>query len=220
MTTARFRRTLSTLGADDVVLAALEIRHPAITDPVRVVSHTTPITIGRHRYDALGFMLRLADDVEGRAPSAELVLDNVGRDLTQWIERAGGAAGATCRVMLVLAARRAIEWEAVLDVLHVRYDDERVTVTLGYDPLLDRDAVAVRYDPETAPGLFGAATAANGPTGGGGDVDVDPPPPPPPPSPAPGSSGPSDDQGESDHGDDGTEGGGDSASPDDGGVDV
>ena len=33
-------------------------------------------------------------------------------------------------------------------------DQERVTARLGFDPLLGRNAVTLRHDPQTSPGLF------------------------------------------------------------------
>ncbi len=139
----------------DAVVACLEIRHPELGDAaVRVVNDAIDLELGGRRYAALRFDARLADDVEGRQPAAELWIDNIGRDLTQWIEAAGGGAGATVRVMQALRATRSIEWEMTLDVLHVRVDQERVTVRLGFDPLLDRPAVLMRHDPRTSPGLF------------------------------------------------------------------
>ena len=139
----------------DAVVACLEIRHPELGDAaVRVVNDAIDLELGGRRYAALRFDARLADDVEGRQPAAELWIDNIGRDLTQWIEAAGGGAGATVRVMQALRATRSIEWEMTLDVLHVRVDQERVTARLGFDPLLDRPAVLMRHDPRTSPGLF------------------------------------------------------------------
>ncbi len=139
----------------DAVVACLEIRHPELGDAaVRVVNDAIDLELGGRRYAALRFDARLADDVEGRQPAAELWIDNIGRDLTQWIEAAGGGAGATVRVMQALRATRSIEWEMTLDVLHVRVDQERVTARLGFDPLLDRPAVLMRHDPQTSPGLF------------------------------------------------------------------
>ena len=95
------------------------------------------------------------DDVEGQAPQAELAIDNVGRALTQWVEAAGGGAGATVRVMQVLdIAAPEVEWELTMDVAGVQVDAERVTARLGFDPLLGRAAVVMRHDPQTSPGLF------------------------------------------------------------------
>ena len=137
------------------VLTALEIRHPAVAQPVRVVNDTEDRTIEGNRYVALRFDARLADDVEGQAPQAELAIDNVGRALTQWVEAAGGGAGATVRVMQVLdIADPEVEWELTMDVAGVQVDAERLTARLGFDPLLGRAAVVMRHDPQTSPGLF------------------------------------------------------------------
>ena len=122
---------------------------------MRVVNDTEDRTIEGNRYVALRFDARLADDVEGQAPQAELAIDNVGRALTQWVEAAGGGTGATVRVMQVLdIAEPEVEWELTMDVAGVQVDAERVTARLGFDPLLGRAAVVMRHDPQTSPGLF------------------------------------------------------------------
>ena len=81
-------------------------------------------------------------------------MDNVGRDLMQWLEASGGGSGATVRAMQVVAGEDRPEWEMTLDVLSVRADQERVVAALGFDPLLGRAAVTLRHDPATSPGLF------------------------------------------------------------------
>ncbi len=148
----RYDRALRASSPLDRVLTALEIRHPAIVEPVRVVNDADDHTIEGERYVGLRFGARFADDVEGREPRAELVIDNVGRELTQWIEAAGGGVGATVRVMQVVDGIP--EWEMTMDVAHIRLDQERVTARLGFDPLLGRAAVTLRHDPQTSPGLF------------------------------------------------------------------
>ena len=150
-----FARTIRESAPERRLLTALEIRHPAVAVPVRVINDSEERTIEGSRYIALRFDARLADDVEGQAPQAELAIDNVGRDLTQWVEAAGGGAGATVRVMQVLdIADPEVEWELTMDVAGVQLDAERVTARLGFDPLLGRAAVALRHDPQTSPGLF------------------------------------------------------------------
>ncbi len=139
----------------DSVVTALEIRHPAVARPVRVVNDTVNRRIEGHEYIALRFDARLADDIAGQAPQAELSIDNIGRELTQWIEAAGGGIGATVCVMLVLAVPNpSVEWELTLDVAGVHVDQERVTARLGFDPLLGAAAVRLRHDPQTSPGIF------------------------------------------------------------------
>ncbi len=151
----QYARTIRESAPERRLLTALEIRHPAVADPVRVVNDTEDRTIEGNRYVALRFDARLADDVEGQAPQAELAIDNVGRDLTQWLEAAGGGTGATVRVLQVLDIDDPpVEWELTMDLAGVAVDAERVTARLGFDPLLGRAAVTLRHDPQTSPGLF------------------------------------------------------------------
>ena len=133
---------------------AVEISHSALPAPVRVVDDVAPRRIDGAEYAAVRFGVRLAQDAEGENPRAELVIDNVGRDLMQWIEAAGGAQGATARVMQVRRGESDPDWEMTLDVTGVEADQAQVRAALGFDPLLGRAAVAVRHDPQTSPGLF------------------------------------------------------------------
>ena len=153
-TSAAYRRALVELAPADTVLYALEIRHPDLATPVRVVHDVDKRTIETHEYAAAAFRVRLAADVDRRAPQVEIGVDNVGRILTQWLDASHGGAGATVRVMQVLAATSAVEWEITVDVMSVRVTQREVAVRLGYAPLFARAAVTARYDPTTFPGLF------------------------------------------------------------------
>ena len=151
----RYRRALREAAPADRLLTSLEISHPAIAQPVRVINDTIGRAIEGNDYVALRFDARLADDIAGQAPQTELAIDNVGRALTQWIEATGGGAGASVRVMQVLDIDDPpVEWEVTLDVAGMAVDQERVTARLGFDPLLGRAAVTPRHDPQTSPGLF------------------------------------------------------------------
>ena len=152
---ALYDRALRESAPADRLLTALEIGHPAMALPVRVINDTVGRRIEGNDYVALRFDARLADDVAGQAPQAELGIDNIGRELTQWIEATGGGIGATVRVMLVLdIPDLPVEWEVTLDVAGMAVDQERVTARLGFDPLLGGAAVTLRHDPQISPGLF------------------------------------------------------------------
>ena len=155
-TTSRFRRAQAELAPADVVVAALEIRHPALSEPIGVVQDTEPLVLEGKNFIPLAFRPRLAPDVDGRAPAAEIAIDNVGRELMRWVNAAQGGAGATVRVLRVLrtVTPPRIEWEITTDVLAVRATQREVVLQLGFDPLLTRPAVLLRHDPQTAPGLF------------------------------------------------------------------
>lgn len=149
-----FKKAARSLAPDTVVHTGLEIAHPSVAAPVRVVDDAEPQTVAGVRYEPLAFRARLVDDPEGGVPRCELALDNVGQALTQWIERSGGGAGATVKVRRWAHGAAAIDWEVAVEVQSMRVDAAEVTATLGYEPLMGRRAVLLRHDPQTSPGLF------------------------------------------------------------------
>ena len=142
------------LAPQDVMLLALEITHPAITTPARMVSDTVEHVIEGNRYVAVPFELTLQDDVEGRVPKASVQIENVGRALTEWLERSEGGAGAKCRIMRVLARDDSVAYEITIGVEGMHVDAQWVQATLGYGSILSIPAVQMRYDSESFPGLY------------------------------------------------------------------
>ena len=149
----RYRRAQRALAPADVTLTALEITHPDVADPVRVVNDAVSRTIEGNTYLPLRFQPRLVNDTES-VPRAEIVIDNVGRALTQWIERSDGGAGARCRVLQVIAGEDTPEYDVTLGVQAIPVRTSDVRVVLGQESLFGRRAVRLRHDPETSPGLF------------------------------------------------------------------
>ena len=137
-----------------LVVTAIEITHPDVTAPLRAVNDTRDHTIGAHLFVAARFNARLADDADGQAPRAELLIDNVGNVLTRWVELSDGGNGATVRLFQFQAGVGAVEWEVELDVVSMRVTTQSVTARLGFDPMLHRSAVQIQHDPAHSPGLF------------------------------------------------------------------
>lgn len=151
----RFKELVNATSAGEAPLLLLEISHPGLTQPARVVNDAQDIIVQGQRYVALGFQAVLPDDLEEGLPRATLVMDNVGRELTQWIESSQGGRGAQVRMLQVLRNEPdIIEWEVTLSLSNVRLDAGTIQGTLTYEDLLNRPAVTLFYRPETAPGLF------------------------------------------------------------------
>jgi hypothetical protein len=92
------RQLHGTVSADPP-LVLLEITHPDLPDPVRVVGDSQDITSGGHVFSGMGFRVTLPDEAQGQQPTANLSVDNVGRELMQWIESSAGGRGARVRFM-------------------------------------------------------------------------------------------------------------------------
>ncbi|WP_170563013.1 DUF1833 family protein [Ruegeria atlantica] len=158
------KRARTALTPEDTQLAALEISHPDISRRVRIINDAPKRDrrIGRYKYKALGFNARIADDRPGRRPAAELSIDNVGREIIQWIDQAQatrtGIHGISVRVMAVtargLAPVVAPDYDVSMGVLSITAKSRHVTAVLGFDPQIGRPAVMMRHDPATSPGLF------------------------------------------------------------------
>ena len=155
MPSASYRADLQAVNGDDVALVLLEISHPDLGATVRVVNNTEDVTSGGNVYAATAFDLTLPDDRDGQPPAAQLSIVNIGRELMGWLEQAGGGAGATIAVKLVRAGTPStVEASFTVGVQSITADPSQITATLGYDALLDRPSVGLRYDPITAPGIF------------------------------------------------------------------
>lgn len=153
--TSAGRRNLLATSADEPFLVLLEITHPELDVPVRVVNDTVNLTTRGNEYIACPFQITLPDDVAEQVPKATLSVDNIGRELTQWLEYSRGGKGAKCRIIQCLRSDPDVfEYDMTLDMTSMSIDNQQVTSDLGFQNTLMLPAVAVRYDPKSTPGAF------------------------------------------------------------------
>ena len=146
---------------------ALEITHPALDEPIRVVADGTddlvnylaPYTIEGEDYRCVAFRAAPPQQREGEIPRARLEVDNVGRDLMEWVDETDGGRGAVMRAMQISRPAAAggdamIVFEVTMGVGVAEATNERIQVTLSEEDLLSGPAVQMRHDPRTSPGLF------------------------------------------------------------------
>lgn len=149
------RRNLLSTSADEPFLVLLEITHPDLEVPVRVVNDVQNITSNGNEFIACPFDITLPDDIGEQVPKAQLSVDNIGRELTEWLEYSNGGAGAKCRIMQIMRSDPdLIEYDITLDMSAMSITNETVTAELGFQNTLNQPAVTVRYDPGSAPGLW------------------------------------------------------------------
>lgn len=152
---SEFVSTVSGLSPAEPPLIALEIQHADLPEPVRVVNDNADLVSNGHTFIAAPFRFVLPDDQESQAPKASLAVSNVGKPLMQWIEASNGAKGATVRIMQIMRSRPdVIEYETTMGLANITADVREVSGALGYDNLLARPSVSLRYAPDTHPGVF------------------------------------------------------------------
>ena len=154
-----FRSDINALSGN-APLVLLRIDHEALATPVRLAQDTVNwgSTAGgttRNLYVGMAFRISLPDQFAEQLPKATLEVDNVGRDLTRWIEATGGGQGATCTIFLV--SRRSpnrVERAVTMGLGNLVITQTAISGDLSFDNLLDRPATRLHYRPDTAPGVF------------------------------------------------------------------
>lgn len=149
------RQNLLAVSADEPFLILLEIIHPDLPIPIRIVDDVQNITSNGEEFTALPFRVSLPDDLSGQIPQAKLEVDNVGRELTTWLEISRGGVGAKCRIMQVLRSDPdLIELDITLDLTKLSINNQSVQGELGFVNVLGQASVTTTFTPTTAPGLW------------------------------------------------------------------
>lgn len=149
------KENLLATSADEPFLILLEITHPDLTIPVRIVDDVQNIISNGDEYIALPFRINLPDDLNGQIPQATLEVDNVGRELTTWLEISRGGAGAKCRIMQVLRSDPdLIELDITLDLTQLSINNQFVQAKVGFVNVLGQTSTLTTFTPTTAPGLW------------------------------------------------------------------
>src|SRR5690606_1992116 len=97
--TNKAKRNLLATSADEPILELVEITHPDLAVPARFVNDNANIVVEGNTYFATSFRITRPDDVDQQTPQARLAVDNIGRELTQWLEVSNGGKGAKCRLL-------------------------------------------------------------------------------------------------------------------------
>jgi len=143
----------TTAGVAPLIL--LEIDSVDLPVPIRVVNDNTDITHLGNVFIAMAFNVRMPDDLEQGMPSAELSIDNVGREITQWLDVSGGGKGASVRFIQVMRdAQDVVEWETTLELSNVSQSPLVISGALGYQDIFNQQGVAWIYSKDLAPGLY------------------------------------------------------------------
>lgn len=143
------------LNADEALLPLLEITHPFIANPIRLVNDNKDLLSNGNNFTAMPFMIKRQDDIQGELPKCILTIPNIGRSLIRWIDSSNGGSDALIRVMI---ARRSspdvIEETLDLGIDSVSVTTETINFTLVVQNNLIKRAVKLIYDPQRNPGLF------------------------------------------------------------------
>lgn len=149
--TERRQRITDTAG----VLLLVELSAPSFGAALRLANDTDDWVSNGQTYIGFPFRFTLPDDVSGQSPRAQLVVDNVGRSLTEDLEGLQPNEVVTARVLVTdRHAPDIIEHTLVLPLTRVTVTQATVTADCGVDYIMRQQAVRLRANPFTLPGIF------------------------------------------------------------------
>ena len=152
MTTAAIQ-SVNAEQTDEVWLVLLEITHPSLVTPIRVVNNTQPIVSNGNTYLASAFNLTLPDDVQGLS-FVEIEIDNVDRVIVDTIRALATPPSVSLFVVLADTPDSIEFGPHQMKLSDVDYNASTVKGTLIYEDLLNEPFPGRSFDKSRYPGLF------------------------------------------------------------------
>lgn len=127
-------------------LVLLEISHPALPAPLRLSSDAVATLSGGARYEPFPFEVVLPDDSEGRAPRAQIRIDNTSQEIVALLRGLTTPASLTIRIVRSADPNVAEREWAGLEWRTSAFDVSFITGTLSVDDLAAEEFPFVTFD--------------------------------------------------------------------------
>lgn len=153
--TNTLKANLIRTSVDESPIVLIEISNPLLSNPIRLVRDNKDVVSNGITYTACMFDVALPSEQEKEMPKATLAVDNVSRTLTRFFEQLQGGPDTSVRFIQILRSDPdVLEYDITLDLVNVSVTPFRVTGTLSFDNLANKQSVTRIYNKVTAPGLF------------------------------------------------------------------
>ena len=136
-------------------LELLEVSNPGFTEPMRICNDVQDVYSQGIAYIGIRYRFTLPEDAEGTNPQLRLQLDNVGRGITDELERR--QPGSVTMAKLIVVDRTAPDVHAhgyYLPLTNVSVTPTVATATASADYWMRQSACKQIADPHHLPGIF------------------------------------------------------------------
>lgn len=152
---SRFLEYRQRVSDNTGLVALLRLEAPSFPDTLHIANDTRPWTLNGQEYIALPFGFKMPDDVQGSAARAQLVLDNVGRGITDYLERV--QPGEVVMAWVALCNKTEplqVSFDIYLPVTNVSVSGVLATADAGADHIMRQQGVKLYMYPHLTPGAF------------------------------------------------------------------
>lgn len=153
--TNEFKINVNKLNTEEMILILLEISHPTLESPIRLVADNQDFLFDGNNYLAMNFAFSRQQDIQGELPKATLTIQNVGRSLVKWIDASGGGRGANVRVILARRSAPTVTEEYIdFSIGSTAVTSQTIAISLIIQNNLVKRTMKYVYDTKRAIGLF------------------------------------------------------------------
>jgi hypothetical protein len=153
MTTAAFREALYGADLNDAIVALLTIAH-ADFPVLRLARNTEDVVSRGETYSGCAFRGTLPEDDGETLPTVKVTVDHVDQALTDALRSVAEGAEMTLELVLASAPDVVESGPYFFRVTSAMWNWQELSLTLGYEDLLNLPYPADSLDPQVAPGLF------------------------------------------------------------------
>ncbi|KIJ00487.1 hypothetical protein ST27_10360 [Xanthomonas phaseoli pv. phaseoli] len=155
MSTFLERRQRVTDDNTTAPLELLEMTAPSFGAVLRIANDTRDWVSNGNTYIGYPFRFTPPADSAGETPRAQLEVDNVGRGITDDLERVQPNEMVMCRYLITDRVQpNVIARRFYLPLIQVRAAGPIITAQIGVDFFMRQQAVKLRANPFTLPGIF------------------------------------------------------------------
>lgn len=151
---ATARQALYDQSSGEVFLVLLEIDHPDLTAPIRLVHNTEEVIHGGNTYAPYAFKVDLPDENEDGIGNAKLTIDATDRQIVYAVRAVTDAPSLTIKIVLASSPDVIEAGPLEFKLGPVSYNAEAVTVDLIYEDRLHLKVPYLTFTPEYFGGLF------------------------------------------------------------------
>ena len=150
-----FRQVVFAQETGEAILVLLEIDHPDLSEPIRVVNNDVDVASNGTTYVAFPFEIELPTDSDDKAPAARLTIDNVDRQIAETIRIIQSPPSVNMKVVLG-SDTDTIEAEfPEFRLRNVRVTAQTVQGDLTIEQFAAEPYPSARFVPSLFSGLFG-----------------------------------------------------------------
>lgn len=153
-----FKTNLNLVTAKDLPIIALEITHPNLSQPVRIVNDAKDLQSLNNTYIACPFSMSILSDSDKERPKAVLSISNIGREMTRWIEQTQGGVGTEIKIKILRRDEPDnIEYEVTLSFTEITVTTQSIAGVLGFENLYRKTAINKFFTSKVAAGLHNSS---------------------------------------------------------------